>query len=131
MGKIATKIPRWNGMHTACVPTNSPAPLAGQAFTNGVAVVWQRPLGGLTNWRLHIKTLTGGGMLSARYLRAGYNDAYLEAGNPGNVTVTAGTATKMDVTQHFGEYAVEFTFTPSGDGTFAYVDICGVAPALT
>ena len=131
MGKVATKMPTYNGMHTACTLPGTPEPLAGQAFTNAVPVVWVRPLGGLTNWRLHIKTATGGGTLTAKYLRAGYNDLYLEAGNPSNVTVVAGTANKMDVTQHFGEYAVEFTFTPSANGTFTYVDICGVAPAIT
>lgn len=129
MGKIATKIPKWNGMHTAVMDGSPSAALAGQAFTNAVPVVWIQPLGGVTNWRLHIKTATAGGTLSARYLRAGYDNQYLEAGNPSNVTVTGGTATKMDVTQHFGEYAVEFTFTPGGDGTFTYVDICAVAPA--
>lgn len=130
MGKIATKIPKFNGMHKAIVDGSPAAPLAGQAFANGVPVVWTQALGGLTNWRLHAKTITAGGSLTAKYLRAGYNDAYLDAGNPTNVTLVAGTGNKMDVTQHFGEYAIEFTFTPSGDGTWDYCDFCGVAPAI-
>ena len=96
--------------------------------------MWRHVLGGLQCWRLHILTATAGGTLTARYIRAGYDGTatgeYLTAGNPTNVTVVAGTANVMPVTQHFGEHAIEFTFTPGGDGTFTYVEITGVAPAL-
>src|SRR5690606_31249569 len=115
--QVPKKMPHWNGMHSPCFGStvdSAPAvPLAGQAFSDGVAVVWRHVLGGLTNWRLHIKTASAGGTLAARYIRAGYDGSasgeYLEAGNPTNVTVVAGTANVMPVTQHFGEHAIEFT----------------------
>lgn len=143
MGKIETKIPKWNGMATACTHNVPPDPdaatIAGTAVVNAEPLSWYRPLGGVTRWRLHFET-DADGTLSAQYIAAGYSglDAngdvdtaeLLGAGNPTNVTVTGGTDTLMEEDAHYGEYAIMFTFTPGEDGTITRCDISGVAPAI-
>ncbi len=142
--KITTKIPKWNGMHTACVlnippNTKDAGTVAGTAVVNGEAISWYHPLGGVLRWRLHFEG-DADGTLSAQYIAAGYSglDAngdvdtaeLLGAGNPTNVTVTGGTDTLMEEAEHYGEYAILFTFTPSENGTITRCDISGVAPAI-
>lgn len=95
----------------------------GASFTNGSAINWVVPCAGVRSIRMRIKTTTAGGALSAAFLR-GLEDsstAY-EENNPSDVSVTAGTETKMDVATHYGEPAIKFTFTPGGNGTLDYAD---------
>jgi len=95
----------------------------GAAFSNGVAITWTVPCAGVRTIRMRMLTTTSGGTLSAEFLR-GLEDAataYAE-NNPGDVAIVAGTENKMDVATHYGEPAIKFTFTPSGDGTLDYAD---------
>lgn len=142
--KIPTKDPRWNGMHAACLANIPPNPvgtstIAGTAVENEQVVSWYHVLGNVSCWRLHFES-SADGTLSAQYIAAGYSglDAsgavdtaeLLGAGNPTNVTVTGGTDTLMEEDQHFGEYAVLFTFTAGEAGTISRCDISGINPAL-
>ena len=100
----------------------------GDAVANGVPSEATVQLGGLESFRIYFKS-TAAGSLAVLYLQAGSKTATLTAGNPTPVAVTANVEAKLDVAQHFGEWAAIVRFTPTGDGVVSTAEICGVAPA--
>jgi len=99
---------------------------ANKAFLNGVAFSIIVPVAGGARWRARIKTATGGGTLSAAYVRNVTGNAAYTSNNPANVAVVAGTENIMEEDTHMGESLLKLTFTPSADGTLTYLDFMGV-----
>lgn len=86
-------------------------------------------LSGCGTWRIRCK-FSVGGALSAAFVRPGQplqniavgSIAVYAANNPGTVTVSDATETKMDITT-LGEKHLVLTYTPTGTSVVTYVDL--------
>ena len=113
-------------------PAITPLRGAEKVCPDGTQVVAGTPLqivealAGCSRWRLRIKT-NGAGTLSAAYRRPGTIPVNYEDNNPADVAVLANDEISMDVDFHWGEEAVEITFTATaGTVTIGYMDLMRV-----
>lgn len=99
----------------------------GVALATGVAVSALIPLAGSSRFRIRIKA-SAAGTLSSAFVRpgtTGFDAASLyTTGNPTDVAVVANTETKLEISEHYGEALLLLTYTPSGNGTLTFCDVC-------
>lgn len=96
------------------------------AFVNGVAQSWVVPVaGGRLAW-VRILTATSGGNLEIRYRRTN-GDEYPVAVGPADTAVVAATLLEKECTLK-GVKEMIVRFTPSGNGTFTYLDVAVEGP---
>lgn len=97
---------------------------AGTAFTTS-AIVVVLSVAGMRFLTIRGKVETSNVTLSFAFLRPDKATAYA-AGNPSNVTLTAGTENATSEITLNGQSFLQVTFTGAGSGTIDYIDAMGL-----